>query len=68
MGEVMKKVLPAIFYILLGAFLSMSIYYGKSIRSNLDSISENVDAINLMLNEMTTNVEKSNAILKEMTK
>jgi len=56
-----------IFCAVLGAFLAASIFYGTSIRNNLDSIHQNVDAINVMLEEMTTNVEKSNEILKELT-
>jgi len=57
----------AIVCAMLGAFLAASIFYGTSIRNNLDSIGKNVDAINMMLDEMTTNVEKSNEILKELT-
>ena len=63
----MKQFITAILCIAAGAFLAASIFYGSSIRNNLDSIHQNVDAINIMLDEMTANVEKSNEILKELT-
>jgi len=63
----MKIVLPAAFWILVGAAFVLSIHSANNISNNLKSIEGNLDRINIMLDDMTSNVEKNNEILKDLT-
>ena len=63
----MKIFLAAVFWILVGAALVLSIHSANNITNNLKSIEGNLDRINSMLDDMTSNVEKNNEILKDMT-